>query len=152
MVHTKSETSRISYSELMWKDNVSFTSIDRQLIEQFRDRAFTYESFIKWGEFMDCLPNVWNMVMVDKDGVTRVFVYGHFNPLEKEMEVKRVSIHPDLMTVFGGFMFEFDKRIKALAKRFGVLHVYCVTRYWRHFLRKMPGILKESDVKILEVL
>jgi hypothetical protein len=137
--------------DMQWEFNAPFETIPWYLLKQLRGREFTEDDYQRWAYYYNQMPNIWNLALREGNDIYG-FVYGHWNPLESELEVKRITVHPDLFTIDGGFMDMFDIEIRKVAEKMGVKHIYCVTAFWRSFLKKMPTKLKESRVKILEVI
>jgi hypothetical protein len=81
-----------------------------------------------------------------------MFNYGFWNPLDKEIEVKRASLHPSLFNIKWLVLAEGIRQLKILCKGIGVKHLYSITPKWEGYLKRMEGTFKMVDMRILEVL
>jgi hypothetical protein len=134
-----------------WIANVPFDQIPEGFIRQMKPRSFTYEEFIEIAPLLDSLPTYWNLVFVNELMKIQLVLWGSLKPLEKMIEVERISIHPILFKVGGEVMLQILDKLRGFAKAMDYKRVYWTTKKWRAFLRKLPGDVYTNDTMAVEV-
>ena len=143
----------MTWEDKKWVYNVPFALVPPMLIEQLRGKQFTLAEYEQWCEFMDDVPNIWNHALCDKDNNILYFVYGSINYLEKEIEVKRISMVP----FYFPLKWEFIKRgltsLEEYARKFDIKTIYSITDRWEGYMKNLPeGKAKVLDMRIVEVV
>lgn len=154
MVHRKSkeqEASEVMILEGTWRSNVNFLSVPIELVEQFKGRV-SKNDWVVWADWYNKCPSIWNLAFVSKEGVVEAFMYGSWEPLERELRVIRITVNKGLYSYSGVIMQEAIDVLRILAKKMEVRFVYFETTAWKVFLRKLKGEVNLSKAKILEVL
>lgn len=149
MVHTETEVQREGYSCLEWIPYIPLSSVPMELVEQFKDREFSYEAFKLWSVAFDKLPNVWTLGCY-KDKKIIGFLYGFWNPLESEIEVKRFTILPEYFSFKGDMVKEAIKEVYKLGNKYKAKHMYFICDNFKAWLRKAPDDLHLTRYRVLE--
>lgn len=137
---------------MKWLYNIPFETIPQVFIEQLEERFYTYEEYLKQCPLLNELPDYWNLALMDNKDRVAVFVWGNFDPLEKSMQVVRITMLPEMFKVNGNFLQEVAERVKKFAQEMGFKRVYWITDRWEVFLRKLPNTAKLVEARVLEVI
>lgn len=146
LVYSQGEIEELN-NELRWVHNIPFSSVPRELVEQLKERPYSYEEYL---ERCNSLSNYWNFALVKGSDVL-VFCWGFFDPLERLMHVVRLSIRPQLFRIDGKFLHFINNKLKEVGKSMGARKIYWITDKWKVFLRKLPNELTTANARIVEV-
>jgi hypothetical protein len=150
MVSTQDESTE-ALEQLEWRLNVPFESIPRELVEQLAERPYSYDEYLSKCEMLDKLPSFWNLVLVYHDEFALV-AWGHVEPLEGYLYVSRISIPRELFTFSNSELLEaFVDMTKEIARELGLRRVVFVSDRWQAWLRKLPGVIRVTDARVMEV-
>ena len=150
LVHTASAVKVYSYildSLGKWVCNIPFEAVPKPFIDQLRECPFTYEEFKTRCSKMD----YWNLALLNNKDDILVIVWGGYDSLEKLMNVLRISARPDLFRFNGDLLDRVIDLLKKMAFSLGAEKIYWVTSQWEAYLRKLPGVVKLSNARIVEV-
>jgi hypothetical protein len=140
-----------SIDGMVWWRNIDFKNVPPLLSGQVKGCPFTSEDWLAWADWYNRLPNIWNFALM-KDEEVMAFIYGYWDPLERELRIMRLSIHPTLfsagMTAVGEATIS---QLKLLAKELNIRSIIFETTEWRAWMRKSSGMLKLLKGRILGV-
>jgi len=135
----------------VWKLNVNFLSLPPEMIDQWGGKIDKTE-WVVWADWYNKCPNVWNLAYVEKDDKVTMFMYGIWEPLEREMRVLRITSNKKFFTFSGDVLREAIDVLRIVAKDYMVKKVYFETEKYKVFERKLKGDIKLDKARILEVL
>lgn len=134
-----------------WFFNIPFSAVPEGFVKQLTNCPYTYPQYKKLCPTLDELQTYWNLALIDSEDNMLVFLWGTYEPLEKIMQVLRCSIHPSQFKFKGELLLRVVDLLKQLALALNLDKVVWITNHWEAFLRKLPGVVKLSDAKVMEV-
>jgi hypothetical protein len=151
MVHTKTKAYRDCSRSLRWVEDISFSLVPETMIEMLKDKTFSYDEFLDKCEMLNQFPTFKNLALMYGEFMI-LFTYGVWNFLENEFEIKRVIVRKEFFTYKGELLKEGLSIMKDICKGLQVKTIYWTTPKPKAFLRKMPGVVRESNRYIMEVI
>lgn len=156
MVHTEVEirSDKIDLDGCYSLRNIPFEKVPEELIRQIRPYAdpFSYEEWLYWCPYFNKMPNYWNIALFDKEGKMIAFQYGTWDPCGAGMHIIRGIVHPSYYRASGTVLRRTFEDAKELARELGMKRIYIITCRHKAFLRKLPGTLRETEARVLEVV
>ena len=81
-----------SPSKLKWITNVPFRMVPFSIVSQFKGHKFSVSEFYESDIWR--FPEHWNAGLFYEDRMI-VFIYGNYDPLERDLYMKRLAADPD---------------------------------------------------------
>lgn len=151
LLHSEEEVKKLDLSLGVWYYNIPFEAVPKGFIEQLSEHPYTHEEYLEQCPLLNELPNYWNLALMDDESQIIAFVWGNFDPLEKSMQVIRITILPRMFRIDGDFLYKVVKIIKQFAQEMKLERVYWITNKWKALLRKLPGVVFVSNTAVMEV-
>lgn len=134
----------------VWRANVNFLSVPVELVEQFKGKVSKSE-WVVWAKWYNNNPGTWNLAYIEDDTVM-VFIYGSWEPLDRELRVVRIVADKRLQGIKGEVLKEAIDTLRVFSKKVNATFVYFETDAWKVFERKLKGEIRVMKARILEVL
>jgi len=137
---------------MKWVFGVPFEEVPEELVRQIKDRSFEYKEFIKWGSVLGKIPTIWTLGLLNSLDEIKLFVYGTWNPLENEIEIKRATIDKELEDredILEGFVEEIIK-LKQLREVKNV-YFWIPSKYFEHYFKK-KHLIGRLNFSMMEVI
>lgn len=135
----------------VWKFNVPFEKVSRELIEQLSERSYTYEEYLHVCPLMNQLDNYWNLALMDGDEIV-AFFWGILDPLERNIHMVRGTINQRYFSYKGKVVDKAISLIKEWANQLNFKRVYFITTRWKVFEKKFGDKVEVLNTKVVEVL
>lgn len=143
---------KINDVEGEWRLNINFLLVPPELIDQWKGKVSKTE-WVLWAEWYNNAPSIWNLAYIDKEGNVRMFIYGSWDPLEREMRIIRMTCDKAFYTVRGDILKDTIHIMRATKEKFKAKILYFESDVWWTYLRKLgDGELRLSKAKIMEVI
>ncbi|MFA7164033.1 MAG: hypothetical protein WC097_07755 [Eubacteriales bacterium] len=136
--------------DLDYRFNIPFSHVNQELVEQLTGREYNYEDYLRWSKYMDASPSIWNLGVFD-DIELIFFLYGLWNPLEKEMEIKRATMLKEFWPNKWELVGEAIRHMRFACAELGVKHLYFITPKWEGYMKGID-CFKEIPMRMLEVI
>lgn len=121
---------------LTWRRNVPFACVPVRIIWQFNGNRFTTEEFYKSNIWT--FPEHWNSALYF-DGEMVLFMYGTYDPLEKDVYVKRVAADPFAQVGYKSYMVQMIlDELDRVGREKGAVCIWTQT-HRKGFVRKLLG-------------
>ena len=148
LVHTETKNNGI----VNFISNVPFEIIPKGFILSLRNKDFSELEYYANCKSYNESEYHWNLLGLTPEGLPIVFVWGMFDKLEKVLCVTRLSIHPKWQSVSNEFLKKVIQAINTHGINIGAKHIITMTNTPNIYLRKLKGIIKQSDSVVLEVI
>jgi hypothetical protein len=149
MVHREEEN--YEFDSLLVFRNVPFSLIPRGLIEQIRERDFTYEKYLKCCSMMDQSGVYWNILVTNNEEALGV-VWGSWDILEGHLRIIRLSIAPIVKSFKGSFLHYLLRQVQELASSLQAGRCFWESKQWRAWLKLLDGYISADDIGVLSII
>lgn len=126
--------------------NIPFQAIPRGPIELLG--RYPYEEYLKYADYLN--RTYWNIVVCSKDKVEAV-MWGHYDPLEKHMRIISLAVHKDRYGFSKDFLSFINDELKKTAQELGAERIFFESDRYKAYLRKLDGLVKLTEARVLEV-
>ena len=135
--------------DLSYTFNIPFSDVSQELVEQLTGREFHYDDYLRWSRYMDGSPSIWNLGVFSENRLI-FFLYGLWNPLEKEMEIKRATMLKEFWPYKWKLVTMVIKHLETACLALDIKHLYFITPKWEGYMKRVE-CFKEIPMRILEV-
>jgi hypothetical protein len=137
---------------MRWIRNIRFECVPATLVKQCRGARFNHDDWLVWSDWNNRCPNIWNIALYNDEGDCIVaFVYGWWDPMDRELRVTRITAHPYLFRIDGKVLEDALEEIQRYASELKAVMVYWETTAWRAFKRKLGDDVHITNARVLEV-
>ena len=105
-----------------WVRDVPFRMVPKEIVRQFKGHRFTEEEFYA-SDIWACRTH-WNSALYE-NGRMVLFVYGTFDPLEKDLFVKRIAAIPEAQVGPRNFLVQaILNEVESIARQLGAVFIW----------------------------
>jgi hypothetical protein len=145
------EKESTKYSDLIYVRNAPFECVPEGFILALKDKDYTYKDYLQACKLYNTLSCYWN-ILGYKDSKLMVVSWGTWDPLERHFRVLRSSSYPTSWKVGGEIMRNLLYQIRLYASELQAARCYWESNQWRVWLRKLEGIVRLVDTRVIEVI
>jgi len=135
-----------------WYVNLPFKDIPKSLVESLLGGDASYDRYLHYCNYLDAIPNVWNLCLVNDNNEVTIAIYGIVDPLISDVIGLRVSASPELFSYDGTILRECCSAMKFLAEWLNIEHTYFTCDKVGVFMRKIPDVCKLTGTQVMEVI
>lgn len=132
---------------IAWVRDIPFDCIPQPFVDQLPEKHFDYQKFLAHAEWLSKVPWYWNLVGLDDQGIKAV-CWGTWDPLEDEMRLMRISLHPSWWRIDGRIICSLIQELRIWASERHVETLAWSTHRWKALERKLRGEARVTEARV----